>query len=95
MREPFPVGISWTHILVLSLVALPTGRAMGGVATTAVLNGNKVRVETDLVDGHLRERYLAKTDEDAWVEVATSDGVSGGPICLDGIRSSPQGNLPQ
>jgi hypothetical protein len=68
---------------------------MGGTATKAVLSGNKVRVETDLADGRLRERYLAKTDDGAWVEVATSDGVSGGPICLYGVRSDPQGNIPQ
>jgi hypothetical protein len=106
MRKPFYVSmkrvvggavtrVSWTHTLILSLVAIPTGSALGGTATKAVLSGNKVRVEADLADGRLRERYLAKTDDDAWVEVATSAGASGGPICLYGVQNSPQGNIPQ
>jgi hypothetical protein len=88
MRQPFYVSMKrvvgravprvvWTHPLILSLVAMQTGSAMGGTATKAVLSGDKVRVEADLADGHLRERYLAKINDDASVEVATSDGVNG------------------
>ncbi len=106
MRQPFHVSMKrlvcgtvprvfWTHTLILFLVAVQTGNAMGGTATKAVLSGDKVRVEADLADGRLRERYWAKTDEDTWVEVATSDGVSGGPICLYGVQGSPQGTSPQ
>ncbi|MCX5644691.1 MAG: hypothetical protein NTZ17_08390 [Phycisphaerae bacterium] len=106
MHQPFYVSmkrlvcgtvsrVSWTHALILSLVAVQTGNALGGTATKAVLSGDKVRVEADLADGRLRERYLAKTDDDAWVEVATSDGISGGPICLHGAQGSPQGTIPQ
>jgi len=95
MHEPLHAKTSVIHMLVLSLVAIQTGNAVGGTATKAVLSGNRVRVEADLADGRLRERYLARTDDDAWVEVATSDGVSGGPICLYGVQSSLQGNVPQ
>lgn len=95
MRGRFYAGTALIHILILSLLATPTQNAAGETATKAVLSGNKVHVEADLADGRLRERYLAKTDDDAWVEVATSDGVSGGPICLYGVQSSPQGNIPQ
>ena len=84
MREPFHVKTSLIRILALCVAATQTGNAMGEAATRAVLNTNKVRVEADLADGRLRERYLAKTDDDAWVEVATSADVGDGPICLYG-----------
>ena len=71
------------------------GPAVGGKATKAVLNGPRVRVEVNLEKGRLRERYLAKTDEDAWAEVATSEGVSGGPIYLYGAQDSSDNNSPQ
>jgi hypothetical protein len=88
MREPFDVTTSLIRLLVLSVAATQTGNAMGEAATRAVLSANKVRLEADLAEGRLRERYLAKTDDGAWVEVATSAGVGGGPICLYG--SGPQ-----
>jgi len=95
MRQPSYAETALIHIFVLSLIAAQAQNALGQTATKAVLSGSKVRVEADLVDGGLRERYLAKTDDETWVEVATSDGVSGGPICLYGVQSSPQGNMPQ
>jgi hypothetical protein len=95
MREPFHAGTALIHIFILLLMAAQTQNAAGETATKAVLSGSKVRVEADLADGGLREHYLAKTDDDAWVEVATSEGVSGGPICLYRVQSSPQGNIPQ
>jgi len=95
MREPFHAGTASIHILILFLMTAPSQNAVGETAAEAVLSGRRVRVEASLVDDRLRERYLARTDDDAWVEVATSDGVNGGPICLYGVRSSPEGNIPQ
>jgi hypothetical protein len=88
MREPFYTGASLIRLLVLAAAVAQTGNAMGEAATRAVLSAGKVRVEADLVDGRLRERYLARADDDTWVEVATSADVVGGPICLYG--SGPQ-----
>jgi len=95
MRVPLHARTAVTHVLVLSLMAIQTGNAVGGNATKAVLNGHRICVEADLADGRLRERYLAKTDEDTWVEVATSAGVSGGPICLQGVQGSSGSKGPQ
>jgi len=95
MHAPLYAKASAIHMLVLSLVTLQTGNVAGGTTTQAVLSGTMVRVEADLAEGRLRERYLAKTDDDTWVEVATSEGVSGGPVCLYGVQSSSPGNVPQ
>ncbi len=95
MHELLHTRTALAHVLVLSLLALSTGHAGGGTVTKAVLQGGQVRVEADLVEGRLQEHYLAKRNDDAWVQVATSDGVSGGPICFYGVQNSPQGNRPQ
>jgi hypothetical protein len=95
MYTPLRARTVTIQVVVLALVAIPTGDAVGGTATKAVLSGNKVRVEAELADGRLRERYLARANDGAWVEVATSDGVNGGPICLYRVRNGPQDNTPQ
>jgi hypothetical protein len=61
---------------------------MNETAISASLTGNKIRVEAGIIDGRLRERYLARTADDAWLEVATSDE----PISLYGTQTSSQGN---
>jgi hypothetical protein len=95
MNESLHARPTAVRVLVLSLVAMQAGDAAGETVTKAVLGGSQVRVEANLADGHLRERYLARTDDGAWVGVATSDGSSGGPVCLYGVRSSSQGNTLQ
>ena len=52
------------------------------------LNGRKIRVEAEMIDGRLQERYLSKTVGDVWVEVANSDQVIG----LYGSEKSSDGN---
>ncbi len=61
---------------------------MSDPAKSASLNGSKIRIEAEIVEGRLRERYLARTADDTWVEVATSDGL----ICLYGSQVKSQGN---
>jgi hypothetical protein len=56
MRASFCTRTSIVHMLVLFLVATQTGAATGGTSAKAVLSGDKVRVQADLVDGRLRER---------------------------------------
>ena len=61
---------------------------MSKTSKTAALDGKKVRLEAEMVEGCLRERYLAETKEGFWTEIATSDG----PVSLYGSQTSSQGN---
>jgi len=57
--------------------------ACGHAQTRAVLEGPRVRVDALVTGGTLRERYFAK-DGSAWVELATREAGSAGPVAIDG-----------
>jgi hypothetical protein len=57
---------------------------------TVVLSGEKIRVEAVTTAGKLSERYLARADGQ-WVEVASSEGQSVGPV---GFRTSVETATP-
>ena len=46
--------------IVLSLAAEAMAEVSGPAGRKGVLRGEGVSVEADIVDGHLRQRYLAK-----------------------------------
>ena len=68
-----------------ALCAIPAG-----AQPPVVLRGEKVAVEAEYREGRLRERYLA-IHGGAWIEVATGEGRSIGPVSVvvDGGKSLP------
>jgi hypothetical protein len=81
-------------VMLCTLMLLSFGTALcaipAGTQPPVVLRGEKVAVEAEYREGRLRERYLAIHDG-AWIEVATGEGRSIGPVSVvvDGGKSLP------
>jgi len=80
----------WSFLFVafLAIFAGPTY----GVGQTLDLEGNQVRVEVNLVNGQMNERFLAK-GESGWTEIAISHGVTQGAMSILGSGDTVQRGL--
>ena len=81
-------------VMLCVLMLLSFGTALcaipAGAQPPVVLRGEKVAVEAEYREGRLRERYLA-IHGGAWIEVATGEGRSIGPVSVvvEGGKSLP------
>ena len=76
------------NLLLLTFLVILIG-PLSAVAQRVVLDGTQVRVEANLVDGQLNERFLAK-GESGWTEIAVSHGATRGATSLLGAGDAVQ-----
>ena len=76
------------NLLLLTFLVILAG-PLSAVAQKVVLDGTQVRVEADLADGQLNERFLAK-GKSGWTEIAVSHGASRGATSILGAGNAVQ-----
>ena len=81
-------GRAVSNLLLLTFLVILIG-PLSAVAQKVVLDGTHVRVEANVVDGQLDERFLAK-GESGWPEIAVSHGATRGATSILGAGGAVQ-----